>query len=183
LETIGENLKEVAPDGVNRNRGWKIAQGDFIIFIDADDSYTKNRISSIISTMQKHNFDLLLHSYSYDDEIMSELDPYSELWTTRMFYQNTHAISDSEKGITDETNNEFRIHHAHISIRNSEEMRSHEFTDRFPGADTEFCKKVITSGLKTVYSPLQLSKWNRDRSFRYKIRLVKRKIGRALQTR
>ena len=61
-EIVMSQVSEVAADGVNRNRGWKIAKGEFVVFLDADDSYSKHRISAIIKTLQQSGSDMLVHN-------------------------------------------------------------------------------------------------------------------------
>jgi hypothetical protein len=66
------------------------------------------------------------------------------------------------------------IHHAHLSInRESVNLR---YLDIFPGADTEFCKRLIVSGAKVFYTNKKLSFWNRNRSVRYLLRRLVRKF-------
>jgi glycosyltransferase involved in cell wall biosynthesis len=174
---ILSHIRDSAPDGVNRNRGWEIATGDYVVFLDADDSYAKNRISSVISTMKQYNYDLFLHNYALGEESLSEvLSKDASLQAIGLKVSNARFSNDGSDPITDNSGNVLQIHHAHISVRNSSVMRRIKFTNRFPGADTEFCKRVVSSELNCGYSSLKLSKWSRDRSLRYRLRLLRKKL-------
>ena len=177
------HIRGSAPDGVNRNRGWEIATGDYVVFLDADDSYAKNRISSTISTMKLYNFDLFLHNYALEGESLAEvLEKNTTLQAVTLKVSKTQLNKGSLGPITDNTGNVLQIHHAHISIRNSSIMRQIKFTNRFPGADTEFCKRTVSSELNCGYSSLKLSKWSRDRSLRYRLRLLRKKLKTSLSS-
>jgi len=183
-EIIMSNVREVAADGVNRNRGWKIAKGEFIVFLDADDSYSKHRVSAVIETLQESGSDMLLHNYSLEGEDLAEIPTkYNVLPFSRLKSQNFSSPIEMLRPIRDEFGNEVQIHHAHISIRNSINTRKIEFLDLFPGADTDFCKRMVASENECIYSPLKLSKWSRKRTFRYKVRLFRKKIKRVLLSR
>ena len=174
---ILSSIKDSAPDGVNRNRGWEIATGNYVVFLDADDSYARNRISSVISTMKHNNYDLFLHNYALEEESLAEvLRKDTALQAVSLKVSDSHLSKDGLDPITDSSGNVLQIHHAHISIRNSSIVRKLKFTNRFPGADTEFCKRAVSSELNCGYSSLKLSKWSRDRSLRYKVRLLRKKL-------
>lgn len=174
---ILSHIKDSAPDGVNRNRGWEIATGDYVVFLDADDSYAKNRISAVISTMKHYNYDLFLHNYALEEESLAEVSKKDTTFqAVSLKASNALFGKDGLGPITDNAGNPLQIHHAHISIRNSTIVRQIEFTNRFPGADTEFCKRAVSSELNCGYSSLKLSKWSRDRSLRYRARLLRKKL-------
>jgi glycosyltransferase involved in cell wall biosynthesis len=52
------------PPGQNRNKGWEIADTDYVTFCDADDTYARDRISILKNIAKCKNADLILHNYS-----------------------------------------------------------------------------------------------------------------------
>lgn len=49
--------------GVARNNGLKSIQGDYVIFLDADDIFDKKMLFSLITDSRKHNVDVIVFSY------------------------------------------------------------------------------------------------------------------------
>lgn len=164
-----------AYDGTNRNRGIDQASSDILICLDADDAYAENMIGIIIDLFEKTNSDVVLHNFTYEMNdlslVQAEISGFQYLT-----YPADADLMDFSTPISAMNNIEKpQIHHAHISFRKSRVKE--RYTDIFPGADTEYCKRLIRNGKKVLYIDQPISFWNRKRSFRYKIRLAKIKFG------
>ena len=164
-----------AYDGTNRNRGIDKATSDILICLDADDSYAENMIKIIVESFEKTNCDAILHNYTYElnqlSLVQSELPRFQYL-----AYPPEASLMDFSVPISTTNNIEKpQIHHAHISFRKSQVEE--RYTDIFPGADTEYCKRLIRNGKQVLYLDEKISFWNRKRSLRYKFRLAKIKFG------
>jgi glycosyltransferase involved in cell wall biosynthesis len=48
-----------------RNRGFKEAKGDYVIFLDADDVYSRRLLSSVNKTLKKHKYQIDIVIYNY----------------------------------------------------------------------------------------------------------------------
>lgn len=164
-----------AYDGTNRNRGIEKAKSDILICLDADDAYAENMIETIISTFETTNCDVILHNFTYNKNEI-DLDKNEEIKLQELTYPESASLLDFGTPIrTTLDSKEPQIHHAHVSFRKSRVQE--RYTDIFPGADTEFCKRLIRNGKKTLYIDKKISFWNRKRSLRYKLRLAKIKFG------
>ena len=128
-------------------------------------------ISNIFSST---DCDAILHNYTFDTSDFKEIDEF-RVKTLELEYPDSAALLDFQKPIRIKNSSELpKLHHAHLSMKKGTFLE--EFLDIFPGADTEYCKRVIRSGKRVVYIDEKLSFWNRKRSFRYKIRLVRNKL-------
>lgn len=165
------SIEAKAWDGTNRNRGIKVARGHYLAFMDADDNYVENRLSILAEILKDTSVCGVLHSYA--DENLSQRVVLSEFLTKPLEYTGKNS-TDLETPLKLE-GKDVKIHHAHLTIRNSEDTDL--FTSIFPGADTEYCKRLVMQKRNIQYCPESLSSWNRKRNFRYKTRLLKRKFG------
>ena len=164
-----------AYDGTNRNRGIEKASSDILICLDADDTYAENMIEAIIWSFEKTNCDVILHNFTYDKEELF-LDTFEEPAFQVLAYPEGANLLDFSTPISITLDAEKpQIHHAHISFRKS--RVEERYTAIFPGADTEYCKRLIRNGKQTLYINKKMSFWNRKRSLRYKLRLAKIKLG------
>ena len=169
---------EKAYDGTNRNRGWLIAKSHYVAFIDADDDYRSNRLTALLSVFNRTDCDAILHNYEDDEALwpavkQHELSEPSE--PIHACLMGSEDPLDFSVPISDEDGRVLQIHHAHASVKTGVAGTA-MYTGIFPGADTELCKKLILAGLNVAYMTEKLSNWNRRRSFRYKLRLLKRRF-------
>ena len=175
-EVIVDCVKTVARDGTNRNRGWTGTLSEYVAFVDADDLYSKNRLSVLLNVFVAINPDAIVHNYS------SEGSPNS-IEKSELPQSNkvkTKIDPEGNKYLTNEQGVGIKVHFAHIAVRN-ELKNTLMFTDRFPGADWEFAVGVVDSGLNMVYLNEELSAWSRKRSFRYIIRISRMKLMKKLK--
>jgi len=56
--------------GINRNRGACLANGDYIMFMDSDDLYHRQKIEITKKIIQKYKPNLILHDYHYLDSML-----------------------------------------------------------------------------------------------------------------
>lgn len=163
-----------AYDGTNRNRGIEIATAGFIVFLDADDLYADSMFQIISNVFISTNCDAILHDYTFDTSDFEKINVH-KVGTFELEYPEHASILDFETPIRKKESPFLpQIHHAHLSIKNDPLVE--RFLDIFPGADTEYCKRLIRSGNKVVYVEEMLSFWNRNRSFKYKVRLGRNKL-------
>ncbi len=171
-EIYVDSVKDVARDGTNRNRGWKLASTRYVAFMDADDLYADTRLSTLLSFFDLTDADAILHNYSsltLSSENNNEIP-----------CQNTEIVVEKDDNgidyLADKLGNGLKVHYAHLTVRN-EIKEILMFTDRFPGADWEFATQLVSRGLNVQYLTQELSAWSRNRSIRYRVRLYKMRLS------
>ena len=166
----------VARDGTNRNRGWDLSSGKYVAFIDADDLYSKNRLTILDKIFEQYGFQAVIHNYSETGEVVSPLTLLAQnIDAHQVVFPKSVDTEDLKVSLRSEKSGSIRIHHAHLTLVNDKSITA-RYKDIFPGADTEFCKRLVVNNKKVGYVDLQLSSWNRRRNLRYKIRLVKHRL-------
>jgi glycosyltransferase involved in cell wall biosynthesis len=168
------SIMRKAADGTNRARAWQLASTTYVAFMDADDRYAINRLSIILKIFTEANCDGVIHDYVRDN---SDFDQSNSQESTAFAAKLRAPISQQEEfgTITDSHGNSLSLHYAHLSVRNT--LRKEiNYSDRFPGADVEFCQKILASGKTLYYSPQKLSRWSRNRSFSYRLRLLRKRL-------
>ncbi len=164
IKVITSDNKQFA--GINRNMGIKKAIGDIIIFMDADDIYHKRKIEISKKLYEKHNYDLLIHSYGNKNQNIDNItinDNYNIL-TTDEIYMNTFKNGrniNEETGYQGNTNlwANFPIHHGVITI--SKKMRKYEYTDLRMGEDGKFCRDILYDKNKVIMVNLKLMSYQK----------------------
>jgi hypothetical protein len=159
-------VSTIARDGTNRNRGWNLALSRFVAFMDADDLYSDNRLSKLLQALETSGADAVVHNYNSTGTLT-----FRNSLTMGITVQ-VKSETDGSYCLADNLGNPLKVHHAHITVKNSVKKEV-MFTNRFPGADTEFAIGIVNKGMSMVYLKEELSTWNRHRSLRYMIRLYK----------
>jgi len=177
-DIIVDSVRGVARDGTNRNRGWHKTDSEFVAFLDADDLYSKNRLSVILDIFRTTEADAIVHNYNSTGSTSSDFENFSAYVSksSKVFLGKKDNSSDF---LADKSGNPLKVHFAHICVRN--EIRNHlMFTDRFPGADWEFATSLVALGYEMRYIDAELSAWNRKRSVRYLVRIYKMRVQHKL---
>lgn len=148
-------LPKTQTAGQNRNTGWKIARCEFTAFLDADDLYHRQRLTTINELLQFHpSANLILHLYSFnnldksyspllDDEIVSNnairtsISKLSEnvggKWETPGIY-NLAAV--------DKNGDLLKIQHGHATVR-SNLKDSFQYSNIPKGEDGLFASEIL----------------------------------------
>jgi glycosyltransferase involved in cell wall biosynthesis len=118
----------------NRNRGWDIAKGKYIFFMDADDLYHPYRFQFMINYLEHHpDTNLLCHSYLWLNETSPEwynyhfdqVDTTNYEITSQMLYSYTFP-----NGRGQEDGNLIcpgkRIHHAMVAVKRELKINQNE---------------------------------------------------------
>ncbi|CAN2169997.1 Glyco_tranf_GTA_type domain containing protein [Candidatus Nanopelagicaceae bacterium] len=168
-------FEEQAWDGTNRNRGIELARAKYIAFLDADDLYSEGMLNTFLRVFEKYECDAILHNYCLAQaELASDVEIGTDSLQNLIYDSSSTSLDFSTPILLELSDVIPQIHHAHLTVRKN--SLAARYLGIFPGADTEFCKRLIQSGLSTVYIPDPISYWNRKRSIRYKVRLLKRKL-------
>jgi hypothetical protein len=171
---IINSFRGMARDGTNRNRGWLAATAPYVAFLDADDKYARNRIEIIHQALVTSNADAVLHDYHSQHEKPGKFE---EVVFDKSKINNCQLakIKDENEeffAVCDQDDRRLQIHFAHLTLKTNlrDEMK---FSDRFPAADAQMTQELLVNKKSMIYIDLKLSSWVRDRSIRYKIRLVR----------
>lgn len=146
--------------GRARNLGASVADGDLLIFFDADDSYHKNRIEVIDMCFSSTEADAVVHGYTYhDNDILSNdiIMPPSFSETIRDPNNNTNLLEPTLN---------FPIAHGHASFKNSIFKQFKYREDLVPGEDGELLRRVCDTENKVMCILENLSVYTPSRSWR-----------------
>jgi len=167
----------MARDGTNRNRGWLAATAPYVAFLDADDKYARNRLEIIHQALVTTNADAVIHDYYSQYEAADKFEEATFDESKLNDCQLAEIKDENEEffAVCDQDNRQLQIHFAHLTLKTNlrEAMK---FSDRFPAADAQMTQELLVNKKLTVYIDLKLSRWVRDRSIRYKIRLVRTRV-------
>ncbi len=169
-----ESTKKRVTAGVNRNLGWSRAKGEYVCFLDADDSYNPQMFSIFEYYFETLGCDLILHDYF-------RLSPQFVLRMRRSFKKlkvvDSKVLLEQTFGKTSnsvEPNSNqkvntnlrlpakmrflHRIQHGHATVKKDVPIR---YSNRPVGEDGEFAQEMLLQGYRVVYLPLRLSNYDR----------------------
>ncbi len=157
--------------GQNRNRGWHNVQTPFTAFLDADDEYAQDRLSTLMQVAESENSDLVLHDFMLKERETDVLPMATwstqDLIRTEYLYEATFAEGrdraregrtpgDTNVRVPQEGAKVRRVHHGHVLVR-TEMRKTYAFSNLYPGEDGQFCRDILWGGGRVVYVPAQLS--------------------------
>lgn len=172
---ILSSVSHVAYDGTNRNRGMSRSSGELIAFLDSDDRYAPGMFRVLNEIFALTSAKAILHSYAMDNEAMDSSFEFMPTKLKKLVYSKEATPLEFTHPIQAEGESDLpKIHHAHLTVRRT--SITEEYLDIFPGADTEFCKRLILSGVEVLHVDQKLSYWNRNRSIRYRLRRLRFKF-------
>lgn len=180
---IVDSVRGIARDGTNRNRGWAIATAPYVAFLDADDHYVDNRLEVIYAIFSEHTPDAVIHNYvSFDEEVQDlRFSSGKSVATKNCQLAKSKLEGEEFFAVCDEDFIRLQIHFAHLTLKTN--IRdSMKFSDRFPAADAQMTQDLLLNGKKVLYTDQKLSSWVRDRSARYKFRLIRRRLSSLFTT-
>ena len=169
---------EILLAGENRNRAWAVAEYDYVVFCDADDSYSPFRLKMLEDAIERYCPDLIVHDYfsgSRPDEYVYQGPNNLEYVLSSEIYEATflgkpreRATEGKYSGDTNirvplKLNNHVKIHHAHSCVRTSLRNKF-QFGDTFRAEDGQFCRDILERDHFVVYIPWELSTWIYSRS-------------------
>lgn len=164
--------------GENRNRAWAIAVYDYVVFCDADDSYSPFRLKMFEDAIKRFKPDLLVHDYfsgsrpvQYAYKEPNELEYVLSPEIYEATFLDKPRERESEGKVSGDTNirvpfkidNHVKVHHAHACVRTSL-RNSIQFGNTFRAEDGQFCRDILERHHIVVYIPWELSTWIYSRS-------------------
>lgn len=158
--------------GQNRNTGWNLASGEYIMFMDADDYYLKNRTRILENVITEMDADIIIHNYySVVPHFLlkSRRVSNSEEWIhtqqlRKSTWNGTERDTTKELGIRGDTNikaidangKSWPIQHGHVTIRRDISLR---FSTEY-GEDGRLLRDALEANLSVIYLPDKLSIYN-----------------------
>ncbi len=164
--------------GENRNRAWDVAEYDYVVFCDADDSYSPYRLKMLEDAIERFQPDLIVHDYfsgsrpveyEYQEPDKLEYVLSSEIFEATFLGKPRKRASEGKySGDTNirvpfKLDNHVKIHHAHSCVRTSL-RKDFRFGDTFRAEDGQFCRDILESNRRVIYIPWELSTWIYSRS-------------------
>jgi glycosyltransferase involved in cell wall biosynthesis len=144
----------------NRNIAAKhLPEMDYITFMDADDIMHPQRIEILMSVIELHNSEIILHNYT-DSEPMEPID------TIQI---DTNTLIQCGGGITHIDKNEsiFKIHRSQVTIKDTilEQVKFPEEECFHAIEDSVFCNLVFNLNVTHAYISNKLSFYKKSYMF------------------
>lgn len=174
--------------GENRNIGWSLAKGDYLVFCDADDSYSPHRLQIISKIIDELEPDVILHDfYNYIpfsifkrfrhrnlEFMVSENELLQSTFGTSQYeLLGSTLLKSTNVQLPERYSSKHNLHQGHLVVKRSIGVR---YGNRPRGEDGEFLQNVLKSRLKVLYIPLKLSNYNRPYPSRILLDLKLRSI-------
>ena len=189
--------------GQNRNRGWHSVETVYTAFLDADDEYARNRLTTLVEVAESEGSDLVLHDFmlrgTAEGEIpvstwsSDDLIRTSELYIATFPNGRSRHLEGLDPGDTNivipaNPTNHRGVHHGHTFVR-TQLRQKYRFSNLYPGEDGQFCRDILWDMNRVTYVPAPLSAYRpelsaeRDADLTLKVRRRAAKFGRDLRAR
>lgn len=160
-----------ATAGVNRNRGWAEAEGDWTLFVDADDIYRPERSQVLLELCNRTSAQAVFHSFAYLESPRRFLrgslrrGPGEQITTSGIQRASpTHAVPPSNtepdrhgsSNLSLPSHGPPAIHHGHLTIK-TELRQRFAYADLPYGEDGLLAQDLVRSSVPIVVTPWILS--------------------------
>lgn len=164
---------EMKTAGENRNYGWNKANFEYVVFLDADDSYHPRRLEFVTEVMLKNRADAVVHDYYRMTPrfffFLNEVRDSSVILADELIKSNLANLGNilpdgnlyaGESNLILPTDNtkKYKVHHGHLTVRRDIPIR---YTNRRLGEDGELVCEILRSNFNLVFIATKLSIYDR----------------------
>jgi glycosyltransferase involved in cell wall biosynthesis len=159
---INSYVEHACNASMNRNRGWELSTGDFIVFLDADDIYHPEKIAITFETIMKlPDTNCLLHSYVFADRDIPTISRDFEIVTNDTIkhrtYPNGYEIRVPGENVCITANDSNIVHHGISTVRRS---IAHRFNEKYNyGEDCILVRDILWNTGGVVFIDIALMKY------------------------